>query len=162
MKKLILIILIFYPFSCTEIEFVYNNDSNLINPLYEKTEVDLTGVDLVFINSYTPLLFGEYVEKKYKLEISVEEKKTNLSVEKNQAVSNLRYELRFFYSLRSIKESCLIYEKQILSYFSIIPKSAGYNYGTDASLEKKYELAIIDNLNQFVSFLSSIDINKCK
>jgi hypothetical protein len=98
MKKLILIILIFYPFSCTEIEFVYNNDSNLINPLYEKTEVDLTGVDLVFINSYTPLLFGEYVEKKYKLEISVEEKKTNLSVEKNQAVSNLRYELRFFYS----------------------------------------------------------------
>ena len=56
----------------------------------------------------------------------------------------------------------LFVKKEIVSYFSIIPKSAGYNYGTDASLEKKYELAIIDNLNQFVSFLSSIDINKCK
>ena len=55
-----------------------------------------------------------------------------------------------------------MYEKEILSYFSITPKSDGYNYGTDASLEKKYELAIKDNLNQFLSFLQNIEINNCR
>ena len=47
-------------------------------------------------------------------------------------------------------------KKKFLSYFSIIPKSSGYNYGTDASLEKKYELAITENLNQFVSIYQII------
>ena len=74
----------------------------------------------------------------------------------------MRYELRFTYTLESINKNCIIYKKEILSFFSIVPKSSGYNYGTDASLEKKYELAIIENLNQFVSFLSGMDIKNCK
>ena len=49
----------------------------------------------------------------------------------------------------------------MVSYFSVIPKSSGYNYGTDSSLEKKYELAISNNLNQFVSILSNINIDGC-
>ena len=53
-----------------------------------------------------------------------------------------------------MKKIVLIYKKEILSYFSIIPKSSGYNYGTDTSLEKKYELAITENLNRFVSIIS--------
>ena len=93
--------------------------------------------------------------------INIDEKKTKRSVETNQATSNLRYELRFNYTLTSIKKDCITYEKEIVSYFSIIPKSSGYNYGTDTSLEKKYELAIGDNLNQFVSILSDINIDNC-
>ena len=30
------------------------------------------------------------------------------------------------------------------------------------SLEKKYELAIIDNLNQFILFLSEVNFDNCK
>ena len=52
--------------------------------------------------------------------------------------------------------------KEILSSFSIIPKSSGYDYGTDASLERKYELAITENLNRYISLLSGVDINNCK
>ena len=95
------------------------------------------------------------------LKINIDEKKTKRSVETNQATSNLRYELRFYYTLTSIKKDCITYEKEIVSYFSIIPKSSGYNYGTDTSLEKKYELAIGNNLNQFVSILSNINIDNC-
>ena len=43
-----------------------------------------------------------------------------------------------------------------------LTKSSGYNYGTDASLERKYELAIAENLNKFVSFLPDVDIKNCK
>ena len=161
MKKLACFVLFFYITSCNNIEFVYNDEKNLINPLYNKTDIVLSGVDLVFMKSYVPMFFGNDENNEYNLSIYIEEKKTKKSVETNQATSNLRYELRFFYILVSNKYSCKVYEKEILSSFSIIPKSAGYNYGTDASLEKKYELAITDNLNQFVSFLSGVDINSC-
>mgnify|MGYP004189651607 CR=1 FL=1 len=113
------------------------------------------------MNSYLPMYFGESDEYTYNLQINVNEKKTKRSVETNQATSNLRYELKFSYSLFSDTKNCLIYEKEIFSYFSIMPKSDGYNYGTDASIENKYELAITENLNQFISFVSGIDINSC-
>ncbi len=161
MNKLFVVFLLYFVASCGGVEFVYKNDNNLINPLYQKTKVITSGADLSFMNSYLPMFFGEGNERAYVLEININEKKTKRSVETNQATSNLRYELRFNYTLTSIKKDCITYEKEIVSNFSIIPKSSGYNYGTDTSLEKKYELAIGDNLNQFVSILSDININNC-
>ena len=64
--------------------------------------------------------------------------------------------------LKSINNNCIVYQKEILSVFTIIPKSSGYNFGTDSSLEKKYELVIIENLDQFVSLISRVDIKNCK
>ena len=161
MKKLFLIFLFFFVISCSGVEFVYKNDKNLTNPLYQKTKVTTSGTNLSFMNSYLPMFFGESDEHTYNLQINIDEEKTKRSVETNQATSNLRYELRFYYTLTSIKKDCITYEKEIVSYFSIIPKSSGYNYGTDTSLEKKYEIAIGNNLNQFVSILSNINIDGC-
>ena len=162
MKKLFFIFLFFFVASCSGVEFVYKNDKNLINPLYQKTKVIVSGTNLSFMNSYVPMLFGENKEEIYSLKININEKKTKRSVETNQVTSNLRYELRFYFTLTSIRNDCIIYEKEIVSYFSIIPKSSGYNYGTDTSLEKKYELVTENNLNQFVTILSQIDIDNCK
>ena len=161
MKKLIFIFLCCFVVSCGGIEFVYKNNKNLINPLYQKTKVITSGTDLSFMNSYLPMFFGENNEHTYILKININEKKTKRSVETNQATSNLRYELRFYYTLTSIEKDCITYEKEIVSYFSIIPKSSGYNYGADTSLEKKYELVVEDNLNQFASTLSDINIDSC-
>ena len=161
MKKLIFIFLFCFVVSCGGIEFVYKNDKNLINPLYQKTKVTTSGTNLTFMNSYLPMFFGGNDDHIYNLQINIDEKKTKRSVETNQATSNLRYELRFYYTLTSIEKECIIYEKEIVSYFSIIPRSSGYNYGTDASLVKKYELVVEDNLNQFVSILSDINIDNC-
>ena len=108
------------------------------------------------------MFFGKNKDNLYNLAIKIEEKKTKRSVETNQATSNLRYELKFKYILLSKENNCLVYEKELLSYFSIIPKSSGYNYGSDSSLENKYELAVTDNLNQFISKLSDIDLSSCK
>ena len=108
------------------------------------------------------MFFGDNKEDIFELSINIEEKKTKRSVESNQAASMIRYDLKFVYTLISKKKNCVTFEKELLSYFSILPKSSGYNYGTDASLEKKYELAIIDNLNRFTSMLSDVDIKSCK
>lgn len=156
----ILICVVFY--SCSNIEFVYENEQNLLNPLYEKTNVINTGFDLPFMKSYIPMFFGINKDEKFNLLINIEEKQTKRSVETNQVTSNLRYELRFFYSLTSNEKNCKVFEKSILSSFLITPKSSGYNYGTDASLDKKYELTVTENFNQFVYLLSEENIDKCK
>ncbi len=161
MKNLFIIIYLIVVTSCSDIKFIYNDNKNLINPLYEKTAVETTGESLAFISSYIPMLFGDNKEDEFKLLINIEEEKTKRSVETNQATSNLRYKLRFFYTLVQNKKNCITYEKEILSQFTVIPKSAGYNYGSDSSVDKKYELAISENLNQFVSILSEVNIDSC-
>lgn len=161
--RVILILIVFVILSsCTKVEFVYKDSKNLKNPLYNKTDVIISGKDLAFMKSYTPMFFGFKSDEEFQLFIKINEKQTKSSVETNQTASDIKYELRFFYKLISVKYECVIYEKQILSSFSILPKSSGYNYGTDASLEKKYELSVTNNLNQFVNFISEVDLDTCK
>ena len=102
MKKFLYILAFFIVTSCSGIDLVYKNNVNLVNPLYEKTKVTTSGKDLSFINSYLPMYFGNNQDNDYKLSINVKEEKTNRSVESNQATSNIRYELRFVYSLNPL------------------------------------------------------------
>ena len=62
MKKLVCLLLFFIT-SCGGVKFVYKDNYNNINPLYEKTEVNTTGKDLTYINSYLPMFFGKKIEK---------------------------------------------------------------------------------------------------
>ena len=161
MKNYLLVIFIILTASCSGIEFVYSDKENLLNPLYGKTYIKTSGKEITYLDSFGRKFFGNNKNKNFNLLINVEEKKTKRFVETNQTASNLRYELRFYYTLLSNDKDCVVYEKEILSYFSIVPKSSGYNYGTDISLEKKYELAVSENINQFISFLSKKNIKTC-
>ena len=161
MKKLFFVTIFTFIISCGDVDFVYKEDKNLINPLYEKTDVSISGFNINFINSYLPMFFGNNKDNRFNLSIKIEQNKTKRSVETNQATSKLRYELKFIYSLVSNEKNCVTFNKELISYFSIIPKSSGYNYGTDSSLEKKYQLAITENLNRFVSIIIDRDLNSC-
>mgnify|MGYP001200430589 CR=1 FL=1 len=59
MKKFLYLICCLIVVSCNQIDFIYKDKTNITNPLYEKTEVDISGADLIFINSYIPVLFGK-------------------------------------------------------------------------------------------------------
>ena len=161
MKRLFFVTIFIFILSCGDIDFVYKEDKNLINPLYEKTEVSASGFNINFMNSYLPMFFGNNKDDHFNLSIKIEQNKTKSSVETNQAVSKLRYEVIFIYTLVLNEKNCVTFNKELISYFSIIPKSSGYNYGTDSSLEKKYELAITENLNRFVSIILDKDLNSC-
>ncbi len=161
MKRLFFVTIFMFIISCSDIDFVYKEDKNLINPLYEKTDVSTSGLDINFMNSYLPMFFGNKKEVLFSLLIKIEQNKIKRSVETNQATSKLRYELKFIYTLILNEKNCITFDKELVSYFSIIPKSSGYNYGTDSSLEKKYQLAITENLNRFVSLITDRDLDSC-
>ena len=160
-KFCLIIISLFFIISCSELEFVYKDEIDVFNPLYKKTDVNISGLDLPFMKSYIPGKFGNKKNSDFDLLINVEEEKTKRSVESNQATSNLRYELIFNYTLRSNLKKCVTLKKKIKTSFSIIPKSSGYNFGTDISLDKKYELSVTENIDRFISSLSEININSC-
>ena len=153
--------ILFFLFSCSQIDFVYNDESGTKNILYDETIVKISGVDLPVLNSYVSSYFGATKSPKFELNINVVQKKTKRSVETNQTVSKLRYDLYFTYYLSWLEKKCLVLEKNIRSTFSITPKSDGFNFGSDKSLDNKYELVVKQNLDEFVSFLLDREIYKC-
>ena len=161
MKRLFFVTIFIFIISCGDIDFVYKEDKNLINPLYGKTEVSTSGLEINYMNSYLPMFFGNKKDGPFSLSIKIEENKIKSAVETNQATSKLRYELKFIYTLVLKEKNCETFNQELVSRFSILPKSSGYNYGTDSSLEKKYQLATTENLNRFVSLIIDEDLNIC-
>ena len=66
MKKLFFITMFIFVISCGGVDFVYKEDKNLINPLYEKTEVSASGFNMNFMNSYLPMFFGKNKDLQFK------------------------------------------------------------------------------------------------
>ena len=155
--------LLFLVSSCGQVDFIYNNSiDGGTNPLKNKTIVQHSGLDIPILNKYISQYFGVSQQPKFKIYIASSEEKTKSSVETNQTISTLRYDLNFFYQLISISKNCLIFEKEIRSNFSVTPKSAGFNFGSDKSLESKYELAVDENFKKLVSYILNVDLNNCK
>ena len=152
--KILFFIFIFFIVACKDINFTYKNSVDKSNPIYGKSIVEIKGKEILNNYKYINEYFGKKKELEYKLDIFVDEIQTKRSVKSNQAVSKLDYELVFNYKLMELGTECIINNKSISSKFSYTPKSSGYNFGSDQSLKKLYDLATKDNLDQYVSFLN--------
>lgn len=158
-----ILFLLFLVSSCGQVDFIYNNSiDGGTNPLKNKTIVQHSGLDIPILNKYISQYFGVSQQPKFKIYIASSEEKTKSSVETNQTISTLRYDLNFTYQLESISKNCLIFEREIQSNFSVTPKSAGFNFGSDKSLESKYELAVDENFKELISYILNVDLNNCK
>tara|TARA_B100002051_G_C16656985_1_gene597052 strand:+ start:627 stop:1124 length:498 start_codon:yes stop_codon:yes gene_type:complete len=159
-KKTFLIFFIFLS-SCSGVEFVYKNDTNLTNPIYDKSYLSYSGEDIPALKRNAPLYFGGNKINDFSLNIEVKENKSKRSVQSNQAASKVDYTLVLSYKLIDNNMSCEVYNKKITSRFSYEPKSSGYNFGSDQSLDRLYELSVKNNLREFVTFLSGTNLNNC-
>ena len=145
---------LFFITSCSSIEFTYTDKENLTNPIYNKTVVSLSGKEIPFVQRYISTYIGNGSDEIYNLGINIKEEKIKRSIQSNQAVSKLDYNLEFFYSLRDLSKNCIVYEKSIFTNFAYVPKSDGYNFGSDESLDQMYKLASKENIEEFVRSVS--------
>ena len=152
----------FFLGSCSNVSFLYNESKNITNPLYGKVFVEISGKEISTLSQYIGKYFGSSNLPEFSLEIKISEEKKKISVQNNQAVSKQDHKLQFEYILKNKISACEIYKKTIISRFSYTPKSSGYNFGSDQSLEKMYELSASNNLQQFISILSDLDFSVCK
>ena len=150
-----LLITLFLVASCSNLDFIYDENTKIDNPIYNKTKVTLSGKELTSMYIVIPEIFGASEEINYELFINIDETKTRRSVQNNQAVAKVDYKLNFTYELYDIKETCYIFKKEIISRFTYVPKSSGYNFGSDKSLDNKYKIAVKKSLDDFIDLMSN-------
>jgi len=154
--KYIAFTLLFFIFSCSNIEFVLK-DSSLKNPLKNKTAllIDKHSEERFVRGLYSN--FGNNEKHEYILKTTFLEKKENRIVKNNQVAEKIEYTLEVNYELFYKTSECKIYNKTVISKFSFTPKSAGYNFGSDRSFDKLYSSSVDKNIS---SFIDALQINK--
>jgi len=156
-KKIIIHFLLFFLFSCSNIEFVLKNNS-VTNPLKEITEVLVDKNANPIVSEELTNFFGAPKTLKYKLVVSFSENTTNRVVKTNQVASKVDFEILLEYTLLNKTKNCIIVVDSSLSRFSFMPKSSGYNFGSDRSLNSLYARSIRSGIKDFLQKLPS-DIN---
>ena len=148
--------LLFFVFSCSNIEFVLK-DSDLTNPLKDKTMllIDKNSEDRFARELYSR--FGNNKTYEYILKTKFSENKENRIVKTNQVAEKIEYTIKVDYNVFYKTSECKIFNKTIISKFSFTPKSAGYNFGSDRSFDKLYSSSVDRNIN---SFIDALQINK--
>tara|TARA_A100001037_G_scaffold281930_1_gene286074 strand:- start:231 stop:710 length:480 start_codon:yes stop_codon:yes gene_type:complete len=153
MEKIIFIFLFSLLTSCTNVEFVLNSN-NSKNVLKDNTSIIFKGnSEPMFsqeISSYLNNAKGDYI-----LITAFTEEKENRLVKQNQVAEKIDYKIIVDYELFYKNRNCKILGKKIISEFSFVPKSFGYNFGTDRSFEKLYKNSIKKNINNFVDSVPS-------
>ena len=162
MKNFVLLILLScFLLTCSNIEFSYNKDE-LNNQLYNKTNIKITGDEIPFLNNIVLSKLGTSQNGPLDLEINISEKKTKMTIKTNQVSTRIDYEIAINYILRNQSEKCTVLTKKLYSRFSFIPKSEGYNFGSDKFLDNLYVRNIENNIDQFLDSLEKqIEKKKC-
>jgi len=151
-KKKFKLLLFFLLLSCSNIELVLEDD---IFPKQLKDQVRIVfseNDEEIFIRELYSI-FGNNNNGNFILKTSFSEKKENRIVKSNQVAEKIDYELSANYELFYKNRECKIFDKKIVSKFSLFPKSFGYNFGADRSYEKLYADTIKKNVQNFVDLI---------
>jgi len=151
MKKIIIIVVSFFLlFSCSGIELVLK-DGGRSNPLFENTTFVVNGDNKDLFESYMPAFFETTINPEYHLIVDISEVKTKKLIEKNQVASKTDHEIYVSYTLTNLKKLCVLVRREIFSGFSFMPKAAGYNFGSDRSLDSLYKSSYKKNIKKFIN-----------
>lgn len=151
-ERIIILFSVLLLSSCGGINFVLENDA---------TNTGLSEKTLLINNNKTNSIFNQEMssyfradkEYDYILITNLSEEKENRLVKQNQVAEKIDYKLIVDYELFYKNRGCKILVKQLVSQFSFVPKSFGYNFGTDRSLEKLYRNSIEKNISEFVELV---------
>ena len=149
-KSFFLVLLMFILPSCGNIDLLLL-DNTSANILRGNTSVVFVGqYEERFVQEIISF-FGNNKNGEYILFATFLEKKENSLVKINQVAEKINYELTANYEIFFKDASCKIFNQKIISKFSFVPKSFGYNFGADRSLEKLYLSSINKNIRELVN-----------
>tara|TARA_Y100001970_G_scaffold87544_1_gene110514 strand:- start:12238 stop:12720 length:483 start_codon:yes stop_codon:yes gene_type:complete len=151
-RGLFLPLIIFFLFSCSGVDFVLEKDDNR-NRFKNKTLIVHEGENEQRFLGELFSYFGSGKGHDYILVTKFVESKNNIVVKKNQVAERVDYVLEVDYDLFYKKQDCRLFNKKISSTFSFLPKSFGYNFGADQSLNRLYSTSIKKNINNFVKLV---------
>ena len=124
-------------------------DNHDQNKLRGNTSIVLKGGPVELFAEEVYSFFEDNQKGEYILITTISEKTENRLVKTNQVAEKINYEITVDYEVFYKSMSCNIFNKKIVSSFSFVPKSFGYNFGTDRSLEKLYRSSVVKNIENF-------------
>ena len=143
-------VIVLFLFSCSQIELVLK-ESEKPTPLKNKTTLKVLNSPSPILKEQLVFFFGENTAPEFHLTADVSENKTNRFVKKNQVATKIDYEIKIKYKLVNNIKNCTILETIENSRFSFIPKSSGYNFGSDRSLDELYKEIFKNNIENFLN-----------
>ena len=146
------LLLFFFLCACNSIEFVLE-DYESPNTIKEKVKISVIDNEQGILTRELYSFFGNNEKYEYILEAALFEEKLKRSVKQNQVAEKIDYTLIVDYKLYYVSEGCRILDKKIETRFSFTPKSFGYNFGSNQSLEKLYSDSIKRNIKEFVGLI---------
>ena len=160
-KKLLVLICLFFLFSCGGIELVLNERWANQNPYKNNMLLVLDQNSNQKVTQELMSFFGNNLDGEFILTTSFSEEKKNRFVKKNQVAEKISYKLSIDYKIYYKNRNCETFNKKIITKFSFVPKSFGYNFGSDISLEKLYKGSIRKNIQKFIDSASKNKTKNC-
>ena len=156
-KTVFLFLLIVITTSCSNIQLVLD-DKPKTNFLKNNSSIFVSGKKYENFSQELFSYFGNNKKGEYIIQTTFFEKKENIAVKKNQVAEKIDYILEVKYTLFYKTSECKIFDDKITSRFSFTPKSAGYNFSADRSLDKLYTNSVRKNIQSFIN-LSPFNTN---
>ena len=153
----LLFVLVLLIGGCSQIDFVLKNagsKSSIENLLV----YEVSGVKTEYLLESLISNFGSIKnenDKRFRLGADIEETVVKTTIETNQVSTTLQYTIVVNYELIDLNEDCKTVNKRYEDSFTHYPKSQGYNFGTDLSLQKTYKNYVNSNVLNFKTYLET-------
>ena len=139
---------VFCLYSCSNFDFVYNNNDTSSELLIDEILVSGSGNDII-----KKILSNRFLSNEgtgdYKLSVNSKMKTKSVVIENDQTASTVEIKYTLEYILFDYKKDCVVIKENINSLSTYNSRAESYNFGSDLSKEQVNQEIIRDNINKF-------------
>ena len=145
---------IFCLYSCSNFDFVYNNNDTSSELYVTEILVSGSGNDIIKRILSNKFLSTEGTEN-YKLSVNSKMETKSVVIENDQTASTVEIKYILEYILFDYKKDCVVIKENISSLSTFNSRAESYNFGSDLSKEQVNQEVIRDNINKFANQINT-------
>ena len=145
---------LFCLYSCSNFDFVYNNNDTSSELLIDEIFVSGSGNDII-----KKILSNRFLSDEdtgdYKLSVNSKMETKSVVIENDQTASTVEIKYILDYNLFNYKKNCNVVKESVGSFSTYNSRAEGYNFGSDLSKEQVSKQVIQDNINKFINQINT-------
>ena len=139
---------LFCLYSCSNFDFVYNNNDTSSELSIDEIFVSGSGNDIIKKILSNRFLSDEDTSN-YKLSVNSKMETKSVVIENDQTASTVEIKYTLEYILFDYKKDCVVVKEKISSLSTYNSRAESYNFGSDLSKEQVNQEVIRNNINKF-------------
>ena len=145
---------VFCLYSCSNFDFVYNNNDTGSKLLVAEIYVSGSGNNIIKKILSNKFLSNEG-EENYKLSVNSKMETKSVVIENDQTASTVEIKYILEYVVFDYKKDCVVIKENISSLSTYNSRAESYNFGSDLSKEQVNQEVIKDNINKFAYLINT-------